>query len=181
MTSCCHMITIVLSLHHCLPNHHLLTSMPPLLRLVENKGTHGVLWAVFWICNSLLMRVFYVWQLQYVSGPEVSFCNCFYIPQGYDLAESFIVTQDPMENTIADFWRMVFDQEVTTIVMLSEVRKVESFACLLLSPIILSVFFLYTYIFYYYYFVYKVMHWWQLSNVVYFDFVTLPLSIPVPV
>lgn len=37
------------------------------------------------------------------------------------MAESFIVTQDPMENTIADFWRMVFDQEVTTIVMLSEV------------------------------------------------------------
>lgn len=45
----------------------------------------------------------------------------FFILQGYDLAESFIVTQDPMENTIADFWRMVFDQEVTTIVMLSEV------------------------------------------------------------
>ncbi|XP_050718014.1 tyrosine-protein phosphatase 69D-like isoform X2 [Eriocheir sinensis] len=55
------------------------------------------------------------------TRPSSTYINASFVT-GYDLAESFIVTQDPMENTIADFWRMVFDQEVNTIVMLSEVR-----------------------------------------------------------
>lgn len=40
---------------------------------------------------------------------------------GYDNSESYIIAQDPLPSTIADFWRMVFEQEITTIVMLSEV------------------------------------------------------------
>ncbi|XP_063848921.1 tyrosine-protein phosphatase 69D-like isoform X1 [Scylla paramamosain] len=55
------------------------------------------------------------------TRPSSTYINASFVT-GYDLAESFIVTQDPMENTVADFWRMVFDQEVNTIVMLSEVR-----------------------------------------------------------
>ncbi|XP_066940417.1 tyrosine-protein phosphatase 69D [Macrobrachium rosenbergii] len=53
------------------------------------------------------------------TRPSSTYINASFVT-GYDLAESFIVTQDPTDNTIADFWRMVFDQEVTTIVMLSE-------------------------------------------------------------
>ena len=41
--------------------------------------------------------------------------------EGYDNSDSFIITQDPLENTIADFWRMVLEQGVNTIVMISEV------------------------------------------------------------
>ncbi|XP_042869505.1 tyrosine-protein phosphatase 69D-like isoform X2 [Penaeus japonicus] len=55
------------------------------------------------------------------TKPSSTYINASFVT-GYDLAESFIVTQDPMDNTVADFWRMVFDQEVTTIVMLSEVQ-----------------------------------------------------------
>ncbi|XP_076044261.1 protein tyrosine phosphatase 69D isoform X2 [Oratosquilla oratoria] len=53
------------------------------------------------------------------SRPTATYINASFLA-GYDLAESFIVTQDPLENTVADFWRMVFDQEVNTVVMLSE-------------------------------------------------------------
>ena len=45
-------------------------------------------------------------------------------PQGYDISETFIVTQEPLERTRADFWRMVLELEVSSIVMLSEVRVV---------------------------------------------------------
>ncbi|KAK3883163.1 hypothetical protein Pcinc_012496 [Petrolisthes cinctipes] len=58
------------------------------------------------------------------TRPSSTYINASFVA-GYDLAESFIVTQDPTENTIADFWRMVFDQEVTTIVMLSELGSGE--------------------------------------------------------
>lgn len=49
-----------------------------------------------------------------------TYINASFI-EGYDNSENFIITQDPMENTIEDFWRMVSEQSVTTIVMLSEV------------------------------------------------------------
>lgn len=47
----------------------------------------------------------------YINGSFVS---------GFDLDEHFIVTQDPLENTVGDFWRMIYEQDVTTLVMLSE-------------------------------------------------------------
>lgn len=43
------------------------------------------------------------------------------IIQGYDNSESFIITQDPLESTVADFWRMVSEQSISTLVMLSDV------------------------------------------------------------
>uniref|UniRef100_T1GCW0 Tyrosine-protein phosphatase domain-containing protein n=1 Tax=Megaselia scalaris TaxID=36166 RepID=T1GCW0_MEGSC len=49
-----------------------------------------------------------------------TYINASFI-EGYDNSENFIITQDPMENTIGDFWRMVSEQSVTTIVMISEV------------------------------------------------------------
>lgn len=50
-----------------------------------------------------------------------TYINASFI-EGYDNSESFIITQDPMDNTIADFWRMVLEQGVNTIVMISEVN-----------------------------------------------------------
>lgn len=41
--------------------------------------------------------------------------------EGYDNSESFIITQDPMDETIGDFWRMISEQSINTIVMISEV------------------------------------------------------------
>ncbi|PSN55870.1 Tyrosine-protein phosphatase 69D [Blattella germanica] len=40
--------------------------------------------------------------------------------EGYDNSESFIITQDPLETTIGDFWRMVSEQSISTLVMLSD-------------------------------------------------------------
>lgn len=56
-----------------------------------------------------------------IPGREHStYINASFI-EGYDNSESFIITQDPLENTIADFWRMISEQGIKTIVMVSEV------------------------------------------------------------
>ncbi|XP_041761127.1 tyrosine-protein phosphatase 69D isoform X1 [Anopheles merus] len=51
--------------------------------------------------------------------------NCTYINasfiDGYDDENNFVITQDPMEDTIFDFWRMIFEQRIKTIVMFSEI------------------------------------------------------------
>ncbi|KQS43863.1 tyrosine-protein phosphatase 69D isoform X1 [Drosophila erecta] len=49
-----------------------------------------------------------------------TYINASFI-EGYDNSETFIIAQDPLENTIGDFWRMVSEQSVTTLVMISEI------------------------------------------------------------
>ncbi|XP_046406148.1 tyrosine-protein phosphatase 69D [Ischnura elegans] len=58
-----------------------------------------------------------------VPGREHStYINASFI-EGYDNSESFIITQDPLEVTIADFWRMISEQGITTLVMLSDLGE----------------------------------------------------------
>ncbi|CAH1103184.1 unnamed protein product [Psylliodes chrysocephalus] len=58
-----------------------------------------------------------------LSGKEHStYINASFI-EGYDNSESFIITQDPLEGTINDFWRMVSEQGISVIVMISEVGE----------------------------------------------------------
>lgn len=40
--------------------------------------------------------------------------------QGYDNTEQFIIAQDPLDVTIGDFWRLIVEQNIRSIVMLSE-------------------------------------------------------------
>lgn len=54
-----------------------------------------------------------------------TYINASFI-EGYDNAESFIIAQDPLEGTIGDFWRMVSEQSINTLVMLSEVSPCRS-------------------------------------------------------
>lgn len=57
----------------------------------------------------------------FATGPQQSsYINATFI-EGYDNSESFIITQDPLEETIGDFWRMISEQSIHTIVMISEV------------------------------------------------------------
>ena len=47
--------------------------------------------------------------------------------KGYNRQNEFIATQGPLPDTIGDFWRMVWDYEVPTIVMLTNLQeKIES-------------------------------------------------------
>jgi protein tyrosine phosphatase len=39
--------------------------------------------------------------------------------QGYKLNSGFIATQGPVPNSIPDFWRMVWEQNTATIVMIT--------------------------------------------------------------
>ena len=39
--------------------------------------------------------------------------------QGYNKENEYIATQGPLPDTVSDFWRMVWDNEVPTIVMLT--------------------------------------------------------------
>ncbi|XP_034937017.1 tyrosine-protein phosphatase 69D isoform X2 [Chelonus insularis] len=58
-----------------------------------------------------------------IPGREHStYINASFI-EGYDNSESFIITQDPLDTTIADFWRMISEQCISTIVMLSDLSE----------------------------------------------------------
>ncbi|XP_045539804.1 tyrosine-protein phosphatase 69D isoform X1 [Papilio machaon] len=58
-----------------------------------------------------------------IPGRDFStYINASFI-EAYDNSEGFIITQDPMPNTIMDFWRMVSEHNVATIVMLSELGE----------------------------------------------------------
>ena len=43
--------------------------------------------------------------------------------QGYKGPREYIATQGPMTGTIADFWRMIWEQNSTLIVMLSDLQE----------------------------------------------------------
>ncbi len=52
------------------------------------------------------------------NRPHSTYINASFI-EGYHNDESFIITQDPLPSTSEDFWRMVTEHSVSTMVMLS--------------------------------------------------------------
>jgi len=52
------------------------------------------------------------------ARPHSTYINASFI-EGYFNDESFIITQDPLEETAMDFWRMVVEHNVATMVMLT--------------------------------------------------------------
>ncbi|XP_075696035.1 receptor-type tyrosine-protein phosphatase H [Rhinoderma darwinii] len=50
--------------------------------------------------------------------PTSDYTNANYMP-GYNSTKEFIASQGPLPNTTADFWRMVWEHQVNTIVMLT--------------------------------------------------------------
>ncbi|KAL4226612.1 Protein tyrosine phosphatase [Mactra antiquata] len=60
-----------------------------------------------------------------VDGSD--YINATYL-QGYNKSNEFIITQHPLEHTKEDFWRMVWDQNTSVIVQLSETDD-DEFKC----------------------------------------------------
>ena len=59
-------------------------------------------------------------KLSMITGIEGSdYINANFI-DGYMTRRAFIATQAPIPDTIPDFWRMIWEQESSTIVMLSK-------------------------------------------------------------
>ena len=44
--------------------------------------------------------------------------------QGYKQQRAFIIAQGPMQSTVRDFWKMVYDRKCGVIVMLSDLVEV---------------------------------------------------------
>lgn len=55
------------------------------------------------------------------SREHSTYMNASFI-EGYDNTEAYIIAQDPLETTCADFWRMLSEQCISTLVMLSDKR-----------------------------------------------------------
>jgi protein tyrosine phosphatase len=54
--------------------------------------------------------------------PGSDYINSNYV-HGYNMPRAFIATQGPMPNTFDDFWRMVWEQNSSTIVMLTQLQE----------------------------------------------------------
>ena len=48
-------------------------------------------------------------------------CHC---PQGYKVRNAYIAAQAPLQNTVEDFWRMVWENKCRVIVMLYHLDEV---------------------------------------------------------
>ena len=57
--------------------------------------------------------------------------NCLHPLQGYKQLNAYIATQGPLQNTVEDFWRMVWEFKSRVIVMLCQLTEegCESFYC----------------------------------------------------
>ncbi|XP_037334243.2 receptor-type tyrosine-protein phosphatase V-like isoform X2 [Pungitius pungitius] len=62
------------------------------------------------------------------SQPHSDYINANFVPGG-ESERDFICTQGPLHNTIADFWRMVWEQNVRIIVMVTALRQKDQVMC----------------------------------------------------
>eukprot|EP00794_Sanderia_malayensis_P008032 gene8032-8893_t len=67
-----------------------------------------------------------LWPYPNVEGSD--YINANFV-DGYQQREAFILTQAPLENTVDDFWRMIWEYEVYSIVMLTSSEETHSTHC----------------------------------------------------
>ncbi|XP_016532028.1 receptor-type tyrosine-protein phosphatase V-like isoform X1 [Poecilia formosa] len=62
------------------------------------------------------------------QNPNSDYINANFVPGGGS-ERDFICTQGPISNTLADFWRMVWEQNVRIIIMLTALREKNTVMC----------------------------------------------------
>nr|XP_020485270.1 receptor-type tyrosine-protein phosphatase V-like [Labrus bergylta] len=62
------------------------------------------------------------------SNPHTDYINANFVPGGGS-ERDFICTQGPLPNTMADFWRMVWEQNVRIIVMVTSLKQKDTVLC----------------------------------------------------
>lgn len=75
-------------------------------------------------CSSLLEIMRGVLTASCLVGPRGPRCHHFPCscpppPQGYAHSQEFITTQGPLKKTLGDFWRLLWEQQVRVILMLT--------------------------------------------------------------
>ena len=59
---------------------------------------------------------------QLPGDPFSDYINASYI-DGYQLAREFIAAQGPTANTVGDFWRMIWERDISVIIMVTNCRE----------------------------------------------------------
>jgi len=57
--------------------------------------------------------------IQWLSDRLLRVITCLFICQSYRRRSGFIITQMPLPHTVIDLWRMVFEHDCATVVMLN--------------------------------------------------------------
>ena len=52
--------------------------------------------------------------------------------QGYYQKAAYIVTQGPLQNTCGDFWRMIWEKKIASIIMLTKLTEKETVSSIIL-------------------------------------------------
>ncbi|KAL3867982.1 hypothetical protein ACJMK2_040823 [Sinanodonta woodiana] len=74
-------------------------------------------------CNILPDENYRPYLSTNVAGRN-SYINAVFLP-AYKENDAFLITQTPLENTIVDFWRMVYQYDVSSIVMLNTMSQMK--------------------------------------------------------
>eukprot|EP00116_Pleurobrachia_bachei_P004024 sb/3464286/ len=67
-----------------------------------------------------------VWLFPLVQQPHSNYINASYV-DGFRARKAYIATQSPLPETVADFWRMIWQLKIYTIVMLNREDEAEPF------------------------------------------------------
>ena len=103
------------------------------VRLTATKGTAGSdyingnfldvrrEWIVLHSCLQLLLTLSFLFPTHELYHPTLQ--------QGYKQPNAFIATQGPVPGSVVDFWRMVWEQDAPTIVMLTKLEEKGRIKC----------------------------------------------------
>jgi len=79
----------------------------------------------FWNYKMIVLAVIILMlpSLMLVKSPKRVCGDHYYSLQGYNKKNTYIACQGPMQSTTDEFWRMVWEQCVNTIVMLTNLNE----------------------------------------------------------